>query len=347
MHRMVTRSLMLALALLSISSAALAQYKLTNLDSNQEGQAVNPPDPLIVNAWGLARGATTPWWVSDEGSGWSTLYDGAGKKQGLIVEIPPAKGGEIGMPTGIVFNPSTNFADFTIGKQPTIFLFDTLDGTISAWAPGIAANDTEIIHDNSASGASYTALAVTNRPSGNLLFAVNNAKNLVEIYDHNFTHLKNFQQDASVGADFAAFGARDVNGLVFVSYASSTGGSGGFVDIYSEDGILLTQAIHGSPLNQPWGFAVAPKNFGSLSNTLLVSNNTNGGTINAFNPVTGKFVGTVKDADGKAIVINQLWAIDFGGGAAMNANGRPNELFFTAGPDNNLAGTFGKIDLSQ
>ncbi|MBV8050133.1 MAG: TIGR03118 family protein [Acidobacteriaceae bacterium] len=281
---------------------------------------------------------------SDEGSGWSTLYDGAGKKQGLEVEIPPAAGGQIGMPTGIVFNPSDTFADFQIGKQTTIFLFATLDGTITAWAPGIALNDTQPIMDNSAAGASYTALAVTNRASGNLLFAVNNAKNVVEIYDHTFKHLKNFQQDKSVGADFAVFGARDINGLVFVSYASTTGGAGGFIDIYSEDGILLTQAIHGSPLNQPWGFAVAPKNFGPLSNTLLVSNNTNSGTINAFNALNGQFVGTLKDTEGKSIVIDQLWGIDFGGGAPMNTNGATDQLFFTAGPDNNLAGTFGRID---
>jgi uncharacterized protein (TIGR03118 family) len=96
-------------------------------------------------------------------------------------------------------------------------------------------------------------------------------------------------------------------------------------------------------LNQPWGFAVAPKNFGKLSNTLLVSNNTNAGTINGFNLETGQFVGSVKDTNGKEIIINQLWGIEFGGGTA--ANGRTNQLFFTAGPAGNLAGTFGVIAL--
>jgi uncharacterized protein (TIGR03118 family) len=103
----------------------------------------------------------------------------------------------------------------------------------------------------------------------------------------------------------------------------------------------LKQVAHGAPLNQPWGLAIAPRNFGPLSNTLLVSNNTNTGTINAFNSITGQFVGTIKDTNGKAIHIDQLWGIEFGGGTANN--GSTNQLFFTAGPDNNFAGTFGVI----
>ena len=101
----------------------------------------------------------------------------------------------------------------------------------------------------------------------------------------------------------------------------------------------------GKPLNQPWGFAVAPKNFGKLSNTLLVSNNTNSGTINAFNLVSGQFVGTVRDSNGKNIIIDQLWGIEFGGGTSNN--GRTNQLFFTAGPHHNLAGTFGVIAVKK
>ena len=105
--------------------------------------------------------------------------------------------------------------------------------------------------------------------------------------------------------------------------------------------MLLKQLAQGGPLNQPWGLAMAPRNFGPLSNALLVSNNTNSGTINAFNAVTGEFVGTIKDTSGKVIHIGQLWGIEFGGGTAKN--GATNQLFFTAGPDNNLAGTFGVI----
>jgi uncharacterized protein (TIGR03118 family) len=149
--------------------------------------------------------------------------------------------------------------------------------------------------------------------------------------------------DTTLPAGFAPFGIQDFGGLLYVAFASTSGSAGGYIDIYSEGGVFLKRVAQGSPLNQPWGLAVAPKNFGSLSNTLLVSNNTNTGTINAFNSVTGQWVGTIKDITGKPIEINQLWGIEFGGGTAKNGN--TNQLFFTAGPDGNLAGTFGRIDV--
>jgi uncharacterized protein (TIGR03118 family) len=330
---------MLGLVLVFSSSVALAQYQLTNLVSNQVRQAQNV-DPLSVNAWGLARGATSPWWVADNGSGWSTLYNGAGVKQGLEVEIPPAPGaGPIGLPTGVVFNPSKS-GEFQVQGWQTFFIFDTLDGTISAWAPGLTLFDAAIAVDNSKSKASYTALAVTNKPSGNFLFAADNANNRVDIYDGSFTHTGTFAPDPAIPSGFSVFGIRDINGKVFVSFASSSGGSGGFIDVYKEDGTLVGPFAKGAPLNQPWGFAAAPSNFGPLSNTLLVSNNTNNGAIHAFN-AQGQLVGTIKDATGAVIQIDQLWAIDFGGGNPTN--GGTNRLFFTAGPHNNVVGTFGSI----
>lgn len=344
MQRMFTRIFMLAVALVFVSSAALAQYQLTNLDSNQEGQAVNPPDPLLVNGWGLARGVAGPWWVSDEGSGWSTFYNGAGAKQGEV-EVRPAKGRNIGMPTGIVFNPSTS-NEFQVQDWQSIFIFATLDGTIQGWSFLLKnPNETVIAVDNSGKGASYTGLTISNRPSGNFLYAADNANNEVDMFDSasgHFHFVKSFTDPSATG--FSVFGIQDINGLVYVAFADPKGGPGGVIDVFSEDGILLTTAAKGAPLNQPWGIAAAPKNFGALSNTLLVSNNTNTGTINAFDPLTQQFVGTIKDSDGKAIVIDQLWGIAFGGGAKGNANGATNQLFFTAGPDNNLAGTFGRID---
>ena len=128
---------------------------------------------------------------------------------------------------------------------------------------------------------------------------------------------------------------------MYVSFASSSGAAGGYIDIFSESGTLLKQLTSGKPLNQPWGFAMAPNNFGTFSNTLLVSNNTNEGTIVAYNAVTGQFVGTLKDANGAVIHINQLWGIEFGDGAGKD--GKTNQLFFTAGPDNNFGGLFGVI----
>jgi uncharacterized protein (TIGR03118 family) len=323
---------------LFVSNAALAQYQLKNLVSNQI-KAAKFADPLQVNGWGLARSAGSPFWVSDQGSGWSTIYTGAGVKEGLVVSVPSFDGAGPGQPTGIVANGS---ADFQIGGWPTFFLFATLDGTISGWAPQTNRNDAIIVVNNWAAGASYTGLAVTNRASGNLLYAANLAKNVVEVYDGGFNLVNSFT-DSTLPAGYAPFGIQDIGGLVYVAFAQTNEAPGGYIDIFREDGTFVKTLAAGAPLNQPWGFAVAPKNFGPLSNTLLVSNNTNNGTINGFNLETGQFVGTVRDTNGKNIAIDQLWGIEFGGGSA--SNGRTNQLFFTAGPANNLAGTFGVIGL--
>jgi uncharacterized protein (TIGR03118 family) len=338
MPRSINRALaltsLLGMMVMFISSTAAAQYQLTNLVSNQVG-TVKRIDPLLVNAWGLAYGPTGPFWISDEGSGWSTLYDGNGNKQGLDVLVPTAGGDGPGTPTGIVFNGSQ---EFDVQGWPSIFLFATLDGTISGWAPQSNAN--AAIVAVTTPGAVYTGLAITSNASGNFLFAADNANNKVDIFDANFNLVTSFT-DTTIPAGFAPFGIQDFGGLVYVAFASTSGASGGYIDIYSEAGIFMKRLSQGSPLNQPWGFAIAPRNFGYLSNTLLISNNTNAGTINAFNSVSGQYVGAVIDSTGKSIKIDQLWGIAFGGGTS--SNGAKNHLYFTAGPDNNLAGTFGII----
>jgi uncharacterized protein (TIGR03118 family) len=324
----------LGLALLFLSNIALAQYQLTNLVSNQVGVAPHT-DPLIVNAWGLVHAPGSPWWIADNNSGWSTLYNANGVKQGLVVEIPTASGGGVGSPTGDVFNGSQ---EFQVKGWRSIFLFATLDGTISGWAPQVDLNNAIIAV--TAPGAVYTGLAITSKVSGNFLFAADNANNKVDMYDGNFKLVKSFT-DKTLPAGFAPFGIRDLAGLVYVAFASPSGAAGGFIDIFSEQGTFLKRLAQGGPLNQPWGFAAAPSNFGPLSNTLLISNNTNSGTINAFNAINGQFVGQIKDSNGNVIRIDQLWGIDFGDG--LGNNGPKNRLFFTAGPDNNFAGTLGSI----
>jgi uncharacterized protein (TIGR03118 family) len=338
-HRIVF-TICIALAFTMLSSAALAQYHLVNLASNQFA-AARHDDPLIVNAWGLVFFPGGPFWISDNASGWSTLYDAQGNKKSLIVSIPSASGAGPGSPTGIVFNGS---GEFQVGGWTAFFLFATLDGTIQGWAPQSNPNASIIAVNNSSSGAVYTGLAITSKPSGNLIYAADVANNKVDVYDGNFTHVNSFT-DTTLPAGFTPFGIQDIGGLVYVTFASSSGGTGGFVDIFKQDGTLVRQLVHGGHLNQPWGLAMAPKNFGKLSNTLLVSNNTNAGTINGFNPETGAFVGTVTDASGKAIFIDQLWGITFGGGGGAASDGRTNQLFFTAGPHNNVAGTFGVINI--
>ena len=338
-RRMIALALAMGLALMFVPSAALAQYQLTNLVSNVKGQAHNT-DPLLVNAWGVAYSPGGPFWISDEGTGWSTLYNERGVKQGLEVSIPSASGAGTGSPTGMVYNGTGEFA---VQGWSAFFIFATLDGTISGWAPQSNPNQAIIAVNNSSSGAIYTGLAITNNPSGNVLFAADNWNSKVDMYDGNFNLLGSFT-DPTVAAGFAPFGIQDIDGLLFVSFAAQNGSGGGYIDIFSEGGVFLKRVTEGAPLNQPWGFAAAPKNFGPFSNTLLVANNINvNSTINAFNVLTGQFVGTVSDSSGP-IRIDQLWAITFGGGTLNN--GGTNELYFTAGPDNNLAGTFGVISFA-
>jgi uncharacterized protein (TIGR03118 family) len=337
MQRLLGRSqvlpALLGLVLVLVSSSALAQYQTTFLDSDLSGKAKHT-DPLLKNAWGLAYSPGAPFWISDEASGWSTLYDGKGNPNSLQVIVPPASGSGQGTPTGIVYNGSQ---EFKIDSWTSLFLFATLDGTISGWSH---FNPSAALIGATSSGAVYTGLAITSKTSGNFLFAADSANNKVDVYDGNFNLVKSFT-DATIPAGFAPFGIQDIGGQVYVSFASTSGAAGGYIEIFGEDGTFVKHFTHGKPLNQPWGFAVAPANFGPLSNTLLISNNTAAGTINGFNLTTGKLVGTIKTSAGKPIAISGLWGLEFGGGSS--SNGQKNQLFFTAGPSD-TDGYFGVIN---
>jgi uncharacterized protein (TIGR03118 family) len=245
-----------------------------------------------------------------------------------------------GTPTGIVANGSKT--DFQVSGVASSFIFATLDGTISAW-PGMNKNLATLVVDNSANKASYTGLAITTNASGNFLYAADNANNHIDMFDGNFNLVMSFG-DPSIPSNFSVFGVQDINGLVYVTYAVPNIGADGFVDVFKENGTFVKTLIQGLPLNQAWGIALAPSNFGPLSNTLLISNNSIDGTINGFNPTTGKFVGTIRDEFGRKIILNNLWGVAFGGGTT--ANGAANELFVTVGQGigtNELAGTFASI----
>jgi uncharacterized protein (TIGR03118 family) len=324
---------LLGLLLVMVSSSALAQYQAVYLDSDLSGKAKHT-DPLLKNAWGIAYGPSAPFWISDEGSGWSTLYDGKGNPQSLQVVVPAANGSGQGSPTGIVYNASS---EFKIDSWTSLFLFATLDGTIQGWS---TFNPSSTLIGASSAGSVYTGLAITSHASGNLLFAADTANNRVDVYNGTFSLVNSFT-DASIPAGFAPFGIQDIGGKVYVSFASTSGGTGGYIDIFTESGTMIKRFSHSAVLNQPWGFAVAPANFGTLSNALLISNNTAAGTINGFDVSTGKPLGALKNSVGKPIVIPGLWGIEFGGGSSMN--GLKNQLFFTAGP-NDTDGYFGVIN---
>jgi uncharacterized protein (TIGR03118 family) len=336
MQRLLSRtySCMALLGLLIlISSSALAQYAVTNLVSNLSGKAEHQ-DTLLKNAWGIAYAPDNAFWVSDEADGWSTLYDGNGNKQNLEVIVPTANGTGFGSPTGLVYNGSK---EFVIDGWVSEFLFATLDGSIQGWS-SFNSNSTLVAATNS--GAMYTGLAITGKASGNSLFAADSANNRVDIYDGTFKLTGSFS-DPTIPRGFAPFGIQAIDDKLYVTYAATNGGPDGYIDIFTETGKFVKRFASGPPLNQPWGLAVAPKDWGPLSGTLLVGNNIMTGTINGYNLSTGKLVGTMKTSAGKLIHVNGLWGLEFGGGSALNGN--KNQLFFTAGP-NCIDGYFGVIN---
>jgi uncharacterized protein (TIGR03118 family) len=333
-HKICLTALLLV-AVGAVPGPAFAQYTATMLATNK-----SPNSQTLINPWGLATAPGDAIWINDEGFGIAAPYAASGLKQKSEVAIFPASGLGSGTPTGIVANTTNEFQE---GGLPTFYLYATYDGAIESWNDGRHSTNLAAIDINNIGvGAVYTGLAITNKPSGNYIYAADFYNNKVDVYDGTFAFVTSFTDD-KLPAGFAPFGIRDIGGMVYVAFASTEGKSGGYLDVFEESGSFVKTLIMGAPLNHPWGIALAPSNFGELSNTLLVSNNTNTGTINGFDLTTGALVGTVSDSTGKDIEINQLWGIMFGGGSSLN--GSTNQLFYTAGPKMNKAGVFGVINM--
>ena len=354
-----------------------AQYTRTDLVTNS-GAGGTANDFHLVNAWGLVSTGTSPFWVSDNATGFSTLYainntNGVAASQvGLFVSIPSAAGGQ-GSPTGIVApeTPKGATAFVISGVNPvtgnqasanSIFIFATLDGTISGWNPavgGITATGASVATiapnaNRSSAGASYTGLAIANNGGQPFLYAADGGPNRrIDVFDSTFTLsndklVPNAFVDPKIPQKFTPYGiqtitAADGTQTIWVTYTALDKAQSGFVASFTPAGALISEfALHGS-LHSPWGIAMAPADFGPMSGALLITDNTPHGRINAFNPNTGAFLGPLRDTSGKAIEIDDIWAIQFGQGGAAGANGNPNQLFFTAGNNNYGDGTFGVI----
>jgi len=352
---------------LAFSALGLAQaYKQTNLDSDIQGLAQNPPDTQLVNPWGLIASPTSPWWLSDNNAGVSTLDDGQGVKQGLVVNIPSPVNGVAGTPTGIVFSGASGFTFQAKGATATsVFTFVTEDGTIVAWGPGIGPdqpNDAFVVVDNStnptaATGAVYKGAAIAQMTAGGpfFLYVANIRSGRIEVYDTNFKPVKlggdNNNDDGAAFRDreipegFAPFNVQDVNGNLYVTYAKQNATKHddfdfpgfGFVDKFSPKGRLLQRLEKGPWLNAPWGVALAPANFGFFSNHLLIGN-AGSGQIAVYDVESGRFDGLLRDANGHAIQNDRLWALRFGNDQGA---GPSNWLYFTAGISDEAHGLFG------
>ena len=304
-----------ALLVLTMQAVCFAQhYTQTNLVSNTPGVAP-VTDPQLVNPWGLSRSSSSPWWISDNATGLSTLYNGAGAKQSLVVTIPQTdpnnKNTPLGTPTGTIANSSPTDFLLTPGK-PAVFLFSTIDGTIAGWNPtvavaqGAAPPSTQAVTViKTSDGSSYTGLTSAFIDGKRFLYAANFTKGRVDVYDNAF-HLvdlskQQFNEDSAdhdsghsaenslvdekLPRFYVPFNVQAIGNDIVVTYVLHEDGSRfetdgpglGFVDIFTSTGQLLQRLEHGDWLNAPWGVALAPLDFGRFSHDLLIGQFAGGG----------------------------------------------------------------------
>ena len=306
-------------------AGAVTLYQQHNLVSDISGFA-DYLDSNLVNPWGIASSSTSPFWISDNHTGVSTLYNGSGQPSALVVTIPSG-GTSPASPTGLVFNGGSDFSSAR-------FIFAAENGTISGWASGTTAS---LQVDNSGSGAVYKGLAIGNKGSGNFLYAANFSAGTIEVYDTNYNQafLAGSFTDPNLPAGYAPFNIQNIGGKLYVTYALQNatnqdavlGPGNGIVDVYDTNGNLVQRLVSFGQLNAPWGMTLAPAMFGDFSNDLLIGN-FGDGAINAFNPLTGNFVGQMLDGMGDPLTIEGLWGLIFGNGGN---GGDAYTLYFTAG----------------
>jgi uncharacterized protein (TIGR03118 family) len=348
-----TGTVFCAAALLAVLSAAqAASVKQTNLVSDGFVKAANT-DKNLVNPWGISYSPTGDFWVSDNGTGLTTLYDGTGAVQSLVVTIPKPGGGTSG-PSGQVFNGTGAF-NITEGSATgsAFFIFVSEDGTISGWNPSVDPANAVTAVDNSASGAVYKGVALYTDKAGNsFLLAANFHSGFVEVYDGNFKLLTKFRDHGGAHAqpipfNYSPFNVAVLNGHIYVSYARAkpgkhddlAGEGHGFVDQVTFGGRLVQRIASHGPLNSPWGMAIAPSSFGPFANALLVGN-FGDGHVSAYNAAKGTYLGQLPGAEGEPLEIDGLWALIPGNGGGA---GSTSDLYFTAGPAAEAHGLLGSL----
>jgi uncharacterized protein (TIGR03118 family) len=312
-------------------------------------------DPSLINPWGVALAPGGPVWVANNATQTTTAYDGAGTRQ-LVVNLPAGTRGPAGA-TGLVFNGTQ---DFVIGNgtasAPALFIFDGMGGTLLAWSQSIDPANAMIAYDDGAGGAVYKGLALASNGTVNLLYATDFHNAKVDVFDAQFHKIavSGGFMDPQLPAGYSPFGIQAVTvaatTVIVVTYAQHTAaaldnevtGPGlGLVNVFDANGTLLKHLVGaGTQLNAPWGVVLAPASFGSLGNMLLIGN-FGDGRINAYDPNSGAFVDTIKDAMGQPITIDGVWGLTFGN----NANSQPvSTLFFAAGIAQQAGGLYGRID---
>lgn len=334
-------------------------YDRSNIvsDGNVQGKVTNSN---FVNSWGLASSSDGPWWVVQNHGGVVSVADNTGVIHGAVTIPPPASSSSVSAPTGTVFNqhaekdPNTFVVTKGSKSGPSVFIFVTEDGTISGWNPDVDSANAILAVDNSSTGAVYKGVTIGRMNNCVYLFATNFSKGEIDVFDKDFNYVSSFTDPdvASIcpisGQCYAPFNILYYGTYLIVTFALQdadhmddvAGKGNGYVSVYNlSNNTWQSKFISQGALNAPWGIAVSPCDFGDFSNCLLIGN-FGDGTINAFNPKTGEYVGTVKDSSDKVITIDGLWAIVFGNGGKA---GSKNILFFTAGPNDENDGQFGSI----
>jgi uncharacterized protein (TIGR03118 family) len=342
-----------ALALTAAATAGAADYyKQRNLVSDNSALVAENLDQSLVNPWGLAFNPYGLVWVTNNGTGVSTLYDGDGKKQTLVVTVAPSVSGTKARPTGIVYYGG---AGFVISQGaltgPSRFLFANEDGTIAAWAPNVSPTTAVKVIDRTSAKAVYKGLAISANGTQTLIYASDLHNGRVDVFDTSFklvTLPAGAFRDPKIPAGYAPFGLQEINGDIYVTYARQDAdreddvkGRGlGYVSVFDPNGKFVRRFASRGALNAPWGIALAPASFGKFGNRLLVGN-FGDGYINAYDLASGRWVGRLREQNQKLIQVDGLWGIAFGNGL----NKQPtNTLFFSAGTDAEKHGLYGRLD---
>jgi len=348
MTRVVSR---LPLSLLLVCSLPAANnYLVHNLVSDVPGLA-DHLDSNLVNPWGNGFSATSPFWIGNNKTGTSTLYDTSGTPQSLVVTIPGPGGSGKGRVTGVIANTTTGF-NVAAGK-PASFIFCGEDGVVSGWNPSVNATAAQVMVDNSASGAVYKGCTLGGTADAPRLYAANFHSGQIDVWDASLKPVQSATAfiNPAAPAGFAPFNVQNLAGKLYVTFAKQDankqndvfGAGNGFVAVFDMNGVLMASLISQGDLNSPWGVAIAPASFGDFAGMLLVGNFGNG-MIHAFDPATGAERGTLNDMGGAPIHIQGLWSLAFGNGGR---GGDPASLYFTAGIGNGgpvqSHGLFGSI----
>jgi uncharacterized protein (TIGR03118 family) len=342
--RLVFSVALVLVAIALVSLPAAAQRSQPTILTSDIGGISAFTEGNLVNPWGIAASPAGPWWVSDNGTGLSTLYDGTGKPQALVVSVPQWDGTPGGVPTGIVFNGTS---DFAINGNATHFLFVTEDGTLQGWSSGTS---TVISPVNNFPNAVYKGLALGSANGANYLYLANFRGGTVDVYDKNFAPHSfgaGSFTDNTLPAGYAPFNVANLgNGQIAVAYAlqdaakhDEIAGIGkGFITVYDSSGNLMFRLQHVIYDNAPWAMVVAPQGFGGFGGDILVGM-FGSGAVAIYDP-TGKFLGILFDPASLNLSINGLWGLGFGNGTQ---SGPKTTLYFAAGTFDEVHGTFGSI----